>query len=185
MCHLICEGDCFIIAFCHKFIIFYWGIWIWTHCELLYDLTALANGFGKWRDHCKSWYIKISTFYIDCISYNSLCIQTGQRAQLLYTNGCYGEFESLIENALPILGGIVLGIFVLEVNTWTWITLIWFLHWQVLSIFLAIGLIVDIRNEKIRAQQWRKRHPKQGKKKQREHENFTLVVPSRKWTTTA
>ena len=45
-----------------------------------------------------------------------LYIQTGSRSQLIYTNGCYGEFEELIENVLPILGGILLGIFVLEVR---------------------------------------------------------------------
>ncbi|XP_065896746.1 tetraspanin-33-like isoform X1 [Dysidea avara] len=89
---------------------------------------------------------------------------TGSRSQLIYTNGCYGEFEELIENVLPILGGILLGIFVLEV----------------LSIFLTVGLVVDIRNEKSRARKWHKAHPKQRKKKKTELENFTLVSPSHK-----
>ncbi|XP_065896747.1 tetraspanin-33-like isoform X2 [Dysidea avara] len=94
----------------------------------------------------------------------SCCLPTGSRSQLIYTNGCYGEFEELIENVLPILGGILLGIFVLEV----------------LSIFLTVGLVVDIRNEKSRARKWHKAHPKQRKKKKTELENFTLVSPSHK-----
>ena len=42
--------------------------------------------------------------------------QHAQRETTIYTNGCYGEFEKLINDLLPVLGGIVVGIIGFEVS---------------------------------------------------------------------
>ncbi|XP_065896748.1 tetraspanin-17-like [Dysidea avara] len=57
---------------------------------------------------------------------------SGNHDQLIHTVGCYEKFEDLIQDLLPVLAGVMIGIIALEV----------------ISILLAIGLIVDIRREK-------------------------------------
>ena len=45
--------------------------------------------------------------------------QLAERSTTIYTNGCYDEFEELIQRLLPTLAGVGLGIIVLEVHTHT------------------------------------------------------------------
>ncbi|XP_065896761.1 tetraspanin-33-like [Dysidea avara] len=89
-------------------------------------------------------------------------LEPGNRGNLpnvIYTNGCYEEFEELINDLLPALAGIVLGVIVLEL----------------VNIFLSIGLALDIHRERKRAKEWRKLHPKQPKEnrknKRKDHQD--------------
>ena len=96
---------------------------------------------------------------------------------MIYTNGCYEEFEELINDLLPALAGIVLGVIVLEVYITT--SLCYCSHYcsilQLVNIFLSIGLALDIHRERKRAKEWRKLHPKQPKEnrknKRKDHQD--------------
>ncbi|XP_065896749.1 tetraspanin-14-like [Dysidea avara] len=87
---------------------------------------------------------------------------SGTRDQLIYTEGCYDQFEDVIRNLLPVLSGVLIGIIAMEF----------------MSIFLAIGLIVDIRQERKASKQWYEFHPKQ-KRKRSEVSNFALTPRSK------
>ena len=50
------------------------------------------------------------------IYYSIHLFQRPDREKTIYTNGCYGEIEALINDLLPVLGGIVMGIIVFEVR---------------------------------------------------------------------
>ena len=47
---------------------------------------------------------------------NVFYTQFAERSEVIYTNGCYDEFEKLINMLLPTLAGIGLGVIVLEVR---------------------------------------------------------------------
>ena len=43
-------------------------------------------------------------------------MQSGTRDQLIYTEGCYDQFEDVIRNLLPVLSGVLIGIIAMEVK---------------------------------------------------------------------
>ncbi|XP_065896750.1 tetraspanin-17-like [Dysidea avara] len=63
---------------------------------------------------------------------------TARRNEVIYTAGCYEEFDELLQDLLPLLAGVMIGIIVVEF----------------MSIFLAIGLIIDISSERKQAENY-------------------------------
>lgn len=97
-------------------------------------------------------------------------LQRGNLPNLIYTSGCYQEFEDLINDLLPVLAGIVIGIISLEVCISKLVCvhglcMIATFLMQLVNIFLSIGLALDIHREKKRAKEWRKLHPKEPKRR--------------------
>ena len=43
-------------------------------------------------------------------------IQTARRNEVIYTAGCYEEFDELLQDLLPLLAGVMIGIIVVEVK---------------------------------------------------------------------